>query len=436
VEDDRLSVDDARILALESAAIAGHTLKLVVLEPGAERLDLDALRESVEARLPAGSKARCRVELDPEPRWVPAEPFSIADHVVRVPGAEGIDERGLWELAAALMSERLDHGRPLWRFDVAGPLADGREAIVCRIHHAMADGISSVRFLHEVLWEEAQAPTRKPRPAGPAPEAKHSRLGEAARLPGALMRELGHRASDTVLDRPIGSAREVAFAAFPLAELKAIGASRPGHVTVNDVFLAGIAGGLRRWLEHAGERLPRLRAQIPVSLHHRDEGDELGNRDSFLNVDLPVSEPDPLARLAAINAQTAAGKAHGDAEELYDLFHALSRFGALDRAAQHLAGSPREFSLSISNVPGPGAGLQVGGRRVLNLFSVAEPADRHALRASAISCSGLVGIGLCTDPDAVSGVSELAAAIEASLEELRAAAAPPAPPTSTSSASG
>ena len=155
-----------------------------------------------------------------------------------------------------------------------------------------------------------------------------------------------------------------------------------------------------------------------------------------MNVDLPVSEPDPLARLAAINAQTAAGKAHGDAEELYDLFHALSRFGALDRAAQHLAGSPREFSLSISNVPGPGAGLQVGGRRVLNLFSVAEPADRHALRASAISCSGLVGIGLCTDPDAVSGVSELAAAIEASLEELRAAAAPPAPPTSTSSASG
>ena len=54
MEDDRLSVDDARILALESAAIAGHTLKLVVLEPGAERLDLDALRESVEARLPAG----------------------------------------------------------------------------------------------------------------------------------------------------------------------------------------------------------------------------------------------------------------------------------------------------------------------------------------------------------------------------------------------
>jgi WS/DGAT/MGAT family acyltransferase len=238
-------------------------------------------------------------------------------------------------------------------------------------------------------------------------------------MPGAILRELGHRAADTALDRRIGSARELAFSAFPLAELKAIGASQPGHVTVNDVFLAGVAGGLRRWLEHAGERLPRLRAQIPVSLHHRDEGEaELGNRDSFLNVELPVGEADPLARLEAINIQTSERKRLGDAEELYDLFHALSRFKHLDRVAQHLAGSPREFSLSISNVPGPGGALSVLGRPVENLFSVAEPADRHALRASAISCSGSVGIGLCTDPDAVAGIGELAAAIDGSLAEL------------------
>jgi hypothetical protein len=191
-------------------------------------------------------------------------------------------------------------------------------------------------------------------------------------------------------------------------------------VTVNDVFLAGVAGGLRSWLEHAGERLPKLRAQIPVSLHHRDEGEaELGNRDSFLNVDLPVNEPDPVARLEAINRQTSARKSHGDAEELYDLFHALSRFKHLDHAAQHLAGGPREFSLSISNVPGPSAALSVGGRPAENLFSVAEPADRHALRASAISCAGTIGIGLCTDPEAVAGIDGLAAAIDESLSELR-----------------
>jgi WS/DGAT/MGAT family acyltransferase len=420
--DDRLSPDDARILALESEAIAGHTLKLVVLEPAAEPLDLDALRASVDARLPADSRARCRVEPDPEPRWVIDRSFAIADHVGRVEGSAGIDERGMREVAAHLMSRRLDHSRPLWRFDLVGPVADGREAIVCRIHHAMADGISMVRFLREVLWDEVEAPAAGPVQPGSGASAEHrSRLREVARMPGAVLRELGHRASDSALDRRIGAARELAFSSWHLADLKAIGAARPGHVTVNDVLLAGIAGGLRSWLEHAGERLPRLRAQIPVSLHHRDEGEaELGNRDSFLNIDLPVSEADPLARLESINAQTATRKQHADAEELYDLFHALSRFKHLDRAAQHLAGSPREFSLSISNVPGPGCALQVLGRGVENLFSVAEPADRHALRASAISAGGLVGIGLCTDPDAVAGIDDLAAAIDESLAELRA----------------
>jgi hypothetical protein len=419
---DRLSVDDARILGLESAAITGHTLKLVVLGPG-EPLDVEALRASVDSRLPAGSRARQRVERDDDDgtaRWVDDESFDVAAHVRRHPVGECDDDAALWREASGLMAERLDHERPLWRFDVVGPLADGREAIVCRIHHAMADGISSVRFLREVLWDESELPERKAPAPATAPADRHRRLHELARMPGAVARELGHRAADTVLDRRIGSARALAFSAVPLADLKAIGSSLPGHVTVNDVFLAGVAGGLRSWLEHAGERLPRLRAQIPVSLHHRDEGDaELGNRDSFLNVDLPVNEPDPIARLGAINAQTTARKTHGDAEELYDLFHALSRFKHLDHAAQHLAGGPREFSLSISNVPGPTAALSVAGRRVENLFSVAEPADRHALRASAISCAGTIGIGLCTDPEAVAGVDLLAAAIDESLSELR-----------------
>jgi diacylglycerol O-acyltransferase len=55
---------------------------------------------------------------------------------------------------------------------------------------------------------------------------------------------------------------------------------------------------------------------------------------------------------------------------------------------------------------------------VERLCSVAEPADRHALRVSAISCAGTVGIGLCTDPDALSGVAGLAPAIDASFAEL------------------
>jgi diacylglycerol O-acyltransferase len=419
--DDRLDPDDARILALESAAIAGHTLKLIRLERADAPLDLERLRESVESRLEAGSRGRERVEL-PDARWVPAEDFEVTEHVRRCDGTAGIDERGAWEVAGRLMSERLDHRRPLWAFDVVGPLADGREVIVSRIHHAMADGISCLRFLDEVLWDRTDVSRESKRPAA-SPDAGGSREHDLRRLPGTLLRELGHRARDSILDRPIGSARELAFTIAPLADLKAIGASRPGHATVNDVLLASVSGGLRTWLAAAGERVGRLRAQIPVSLHHRDEAPgELSNRDSFLNVDLPVAEADPLARLDRISAETAARKSAGDAQELYDLFHALARCPPVERAVRHAAAGPHEFSHSISNVPGPRGELSVIGRPVERLCSVAEPAQRHALRVSAISYAGAVGIGVCTDPEALPGIAELADAIGDSIAELRRAA--------------
>ena len=51
VEDrERLSEDDARILSLESESITGHTLKLMVLEPSDQPLDLEQLRRN-SARL-------------------------------------------------------------------------------------------------------------------------------------------------------------------------------------------------------------------------------------------------------------------------------------------------------------------------------------------------------------------------------------------------
>jgi diacylglycerol O-acyltransferase len=278
-----LSPDDAAILALESDAVAGHTLKLIVFEPGEEPLDVEMLRASVAERLAGEPRALQRVELDAEgsPIWVTDADFDIAAQVRSREGAEGGDETAMWAVAGELMSERLDHRRPLWALDLLGPLADGRQAIVARIHHAMADGISSVRFLAGVLWdsEQAAAPGHL---ASRRDEEKRSLGSELRHLPGAIRRELGGHASRSPLDRPIGSARELAFTTVPLAELKRIGASRPGHVTVNDVLLAGIAGGLRSWLgSENGEALPALRAQIPVSLHHRSEGEgELGNRDS------------------------------------------------------------------------------------------------------------------------------------------------------------
>ncbi|MDI9949105.1 MULTISPECIES: wax ester/triacylglycerol synthase domain-containing protein [Rhodococcus] len=422
---DRLSADDAHILGLESAVITGHTLKLVVLGPATSPLDVEALRTAVAERLSSQPRATQRIDTSgPEPRWTEATAFEISDHVRRreEPGCASRDD--LWRAVSKLMSEHLDHERPLWTFDLFGPLGDGREAIAVRIHHAMADGISAVRFLDDVLWDRhPEPPPRGTRPGLRAASPQRSRVDEALRMPAAVRRELGHRGSHSPFDRPISAARELAFTVAPLPELKAIGASRPARATVNDVLLAIVAGGLRSWLGAGETALPRLRAQVPVSLHHRDErAGKLGNRDSFLNVDLPLAEADPLTRLDRINAETSKRKLLDDAEELFDLFHALGRVKRVEEAAKRLAGSAREFSLSISNVPGPPVPVSVSGRRVERLFSSSEPAAHHALRISAISCAGIVGIGLCTDPEALPDVARLAVAMDDSYAELRDAA--------------
>ncbi|TQC44989.1 DUF1298 domain-containing protein [Rhodococcus sp. WS4] len=422
---DRLSADDAHILGLESAVITGHTLKLVVLEPGIGPLDLEALQTAVAARLPSEPRAIQRIDTSgPEPCWTEATAFEISDHVRRREEPGCASRADLRRAVSRLMSEHLDHDRPLWTIDLIGPLGDAREAIAVRIHHAMADGISAVRFLDEVLWDRHPEPLpRGSRPGLRAASPQRSRVDEALRMPAAVHRELGHRGSQSPFDRPISAARELAFAVVPLPELKAIGASRPTRATVNDVLLAIVAGGLRSWLSTGDAALPRLRAQVPVSLHHRDEeAGELGNRDSFLNVDLPLAEADPLTRLDRINAETSKRKLLDDAEELFDLFHALGRVKRVGEAAKRLAGSAREFSLSISNVPGPPSPVSVSGRRVERLFSSSEPAAHHALRISAISCAGIVGIGLCTDPEALPDVAGLAEAMESSYSELRGAA--------------
>jgi diacylglycerol O-acyltransferase / wax synthase len=464
--EDRLSFEDVQMLRLESAAIAGHTCKIVVVEApgGGERIEVEELRRHVGARLGRAPRSRQRVRFAPlpiaRPAWVDYPQFDIREHVRGHESPQPIDRERLLEIAAELMAQRLDHTRPLWRMDLVGPLEDGGSAIVWRIHHCMADGVTSMRLGSEILWDA------EPDPASPeldrwrpAPEPSGWRLlydeaGDRARelrgaipgalraatspgrwasagrtlgrLPGALLRELTPLGSSSSrLDRHIGPRRELGFASRAVEELreieKAVGQRIGAHVTVNDVVLAAIGGAIGEWAG-GGEARERLRAQVPVSMHHRDERpDELGNRDSFLFVDLPVHEPDPVRRVQLINAETSVRKAAHDAETLYTFFHAMSRLGAAGHELVRAASGPHEFSLSVSNVPGPKEPLYVMGGRVAELCSVAEPADRHALRVSAMSCAGTMHFALCTDPDALGDVTGLASAIERSIEELREA---------------
>jgi len=401
----------------------GHTVKVFVLGAGeAGRLDPAAIRQRIEDRLEATPRMRLRLDKPGTAKeaayWVRDDGLDLDWHVNAE--QEELDEARFRAEVGRLMGERLDHERPLWRFDLI-PLEGGRTGIVTRIHHALADGVTAIRTVGGLLWDVSDSP-RKAAPAKPAETEQEKReraaaLRHAAKLPAALVREL-RPGADSVLDRHIGPTREVAWVGVPLERLKAIGHAAGEGVTVNDVVLAVVAGALRDWLEAAHVKPQGLRAQVPVCLHLQDKSTAIGNRDSFLNVDLPIDEPDARERLRRINAETSVRKLDHDAETLYKFFHALGHFKPLYRGVTRVTSGPREFALSISNVPGPRDPVQVLGHGVDEFSSFAEPADRHALRVSVVSLGGVLAFGVCSDPEAVPGIDRLAAGIEDSVAEL------------------
>ena len=177
---DRLSFDDAQILRLESAAIAGHTCKIAIVEPPADGrvIDIDGLRRHVEARMGRVRRCRQRVAFVPlglaRPLWVDYPDFDIREHVRLHESNGAVDRAGLLQIAAVLMAERLDHTRPLWRMDLVGPLENGGSAIVWRIHHCMADGVTAQ---HASAGRSCGTPGRtRPRPSrargGPSPSRR------------------------------------------------------------------------------------------------------------------------------------------------------------------------------------------------------------------------------------------------------------------------
>jgi len=86
--------------------------------------------------------------------------------------------------------------------------------------------------------------------------------------------------------------------------------------------------------------------------------------------------------------------------------------------AERLLVNPREFTLNVSNVPGPRSEISVLGRPVRNLYSFAEIAERHPVRIAAVSLCDTMQFGVLTDPELVPGTDTLATGIEASIVEL------------------
>jgi WS/DGAT/MGAT family acyltransferase len=458
-EAERLTAEDARILRLERGAIAGHRCNVIVVDPppDGEPPTIDALRAHVTSRL--GRAPRCRQRLAPTPLgvapplWVDDVDFDVTRHVRELAEDREIDDEALPRALARLMEGRLDRRHPLWSLHMAR-LRGGRTALLWREHHCMADGMNSLRVLSALVWDTeaqpgpAELPAHTPTPSytktellrfglaarfrQPAPSSdRHAErrgwrpsLAEVGRIAGAVRRELFPGSDLSPLAARIGPHRTVAWISGPLAELHDAGKAVGPRVTVNDVVLAVVTGGMRRWLSARQARVEHIRVKVPVSLHRPGEKrDQLGNRDSFLVIDLPILEQDIREQLMAISRETSERKGAHDADELDALIQEAEHLPMGDHVVD-LTMSPHVFALNVSNVPGPPGPLYVMGGRVASLDGVAEVAQEHALRVGARSSLGRLSFGLCADPDVVPDLDLIVEGMRRSIADLLAPAAP------------
>jgi diacylglycerol O-acyltransferase / wax synthase len=432
----RLSREDLSILALENETVAGHTGKVIVLR-GA--LDADQLRASVAGRLHRAPRLRLRLrEIGGVAWWVPDPELDLTAHVVRSAPAGARDDDGFRAAVAAVFTQHLDRSRPLWRIDVLPGLAGGRSALIWRIHHALADGMTAMRMASEVLWDEHPG-------AAPRPARSHRRppaVGPGMAAGSQLLADLRTAAREapqpwlrSPFDGHIDARRSVAFAAAGLDALRDV-SHATGGATVNDAVLTVVAGGLRRWLEAHHGHLGAVRVKVPVSLHgpadhgpadhgpadHRpgEHGGQPGNRDSFFCLDLPLSPADPVQRLAAIRQATKVRKQGHDAQHLDTLMRDLASVPMLSQFAARVLAHPRSFALNVSNVPGPRQPVHVLGLPVEAMYSLAEIREHHALRIAVVSLAGTLNFGLVADPTLLAGVDQLAAGLDAEAAALTA----------------
>ena len=466
---DRLTSFDTSFLANEKSN--GHMAIGALLMCEGTPPDAEDFLTHIRSRVHQLPRLRQRLLYPPlglgTPFWVDYPDFDIHQHVRRLSLPPPGSEEQFRDLVGELLAPPLDRAKPLWELILVEGFEDERFGIVYKTHHAMADGISAVdigMLLFDV--EPKREPSRNETPWDPArTPTRLGLLGRAASGIAATLRRLGRwlrraaqdpkrarrRAADGLiglwevtwnLARPapkvpfntaIGPDRSFCWANFSLPEFKRVKNALGG--TVNDVTLAVVAGALRRWLLERDVAVDglELKALVPVSIRMENEHGELGNKLTAMRGPLPVGIEDPVERLRAVSVAMDAlkdSKQPLGAEAIWGLNDWFRDFAppVLLRPTAAINFSTRLFNLLVTNFPGPQMPFYVLGRELTEVYPIGFLAKDHALAIAILSYNGQVGFGLLADPAALPDAKRIAAHLDASVEELVAAAAQIASP--------
>lgn len=458
---DRLSALDASFLHLERLETPMHVGALSIFEGSpffdeSGRFRLADVRRLVASRLHLIPRFRKRLMFTPfeqgRPIWVDDRRFDVSYHVrlTALPRPGSRDQ--LLTLTARVQAQLLDRSRPLWELWFVEGLEGGNIGLIQKTHHALIDGVSGVdvatvlldftpepaylqpprwvveppptpvRLLVDTLWERATRPgeiTRTVRSTVRGPRLAIERATQLARSLATLV-DRNAIAPRTSLNVRVGRHRRLEGVRVSLDDVKTVRRELGG--TVNDVVLAGVAGGLRRFFESRGETLDGLTLRVfcPVSVRDESERMQLGNRVSGMFVNLPVGEPDPVRRLEAIRATTVDLKERRQAIGAAFLIDLTQYAGTtLLSLAARLTHRQPFVNLVVTNVPGPQVPLYCMGARMLEAYPVVPLSLNLALGVAILSYCGQLHFGLFADREALEDLSVLAAGIEDAFAELK-----------------
>jgi diacylglycerol O-acyltransferase / wax synthase len=450
MSDSRLTSLDASFLEVESPTAHMHVGWAAVFKRPAGRAapGFEELRDHIHGRLRRAPRYRQRLAAVPfglnDPVWVDDTEFDVKRHVRRASATRWSDA------VDAVMSSPLIHGRPLWELWIADGLNDGRIGVIGKVHHCMVDGLAAVELAALLLdptpepikagpdgWRAARTPDSLSLLLDGVVDRLHQAVGLGRPLMGmvqhprrlfglpgkglqtarAVTRSLEAATAETGLNEPSSAGRHLASAQWPLADLKQI--KQQFGTTVNDVVLAVAAGGLRRFLERQSQTPVKLKAMVPVSVRENDGAGQLGNRISFVYVDLPCDEPDPVRRLRmvamAMRQRKRGGEPQGGDAMLKALGYAPRQ---LQHAVSRMVASPRAFNLVVSNIPGPPLPLYMLGCELEEVYPVVPLADQHAVSIGMTTINDRAFFGIYADSQTLPDAGLLAADIDESVEDL------------------
>jgi WS/DGAT/MGAT family acyltransferase len=457
---ERLSASDSLLWRIESDPVLRTPVVVVgLLDRSPTVAGVEATVERAAALVP-----RLRQRLDPpvlgagRPRWRWADEPSLAYHVRRV-RAPGGDLDAVLALTEPDVVAAFDPARPPWTITVVDGLDGGRAAVVLRFHHAITDGVGGIEIA-DLLFDRERRPRR-----GPAPAETPDTAAPGPAVPGAAVPEpppdplrwlaagaAGARAAAGAALRPLRTAgavarlarstartlapspgtgspeltgrsldRHLAVLERPLAGMRAAAAATGG--TVNDVFVAAVAGALDAYHRAQGRPVPAVRVTMPISV--RRPGDPLaGNRFVPARFTLPVDDPDPRARARIAGAIVRSWR-HEPALASTGLLSAGLDLLPRGVATRLFAGMLRAVDVGIVDVPGLDRPAYLGGARLERLWAFA-PSAGAALTVTLVSHRRKACVGLACDRLAVTDPQLLEACLSDALDEVIALGAEPA----------